>query len=744
MTARFVSACSALGFSRTRRDSVCRDGADSSPVAGRRSRRQRQQFADGSRSRPTFVCCARRPDGPEQSAADDVCRASRSSSSSTTWPGKRRGRSPPSAARTSATWPSRTRSSSSTTALQWRSKRPGFRRRTAGSCPPAWRAPASVSPARALNIGVELARGDLVCIVVDGARMASPGLLRHALAAATLQRGAIRRHAGVAPRSRRATDVRSRPATTGAVEDDLLAGIGWPADGYRLFEVSTPAPSSRRGYLAPLPGEQRDACCRSGLPTARRLRRAIRPAGRRARRLRLLPSCRAGARGRPGRAGRRGHVPPAARRRRPTGRTPSCRRAYRADPRSRLRAAALPSGALRPTDAGRRLSSSDARRCSRARLARQSVERRLPCGRRLRSSARPARTRCRSGPGRGAAGPPTSSRVGWRCRRSTPSFHFVPRRAGVHARGLLLTGDGGPPRAARHSTCPVATFCVPEAERNGPRPNSVLNQYVPPVMLHELRRARADSTVESDRCLVDVGDDTVVDMQLLASSPVYVDARPRAPTRGRGAVPAGVRQRRRDRDARPDRDVVGRRRRAVLQPDADRRRCSTPTPDRFFFRPLTLRRDRRRRGRDCASCSSPDGSTASSSPSRRWRSAGRGASATRSPATSTRSRCCASPPSWSPADFAGVDYFPSYDIVALSDRSVAYSSRPDARTRARGRRDRRQDGRRLRSLNRWGAPVLSFTFGPKGPILKDRTLETGLFEHRARYAVGSRRKTPAT
>ena len=70
---------------------------------------------------------------------------------------------------------------------------------------------------------------------------------------------------------------------------------------------------------------------------------------------------------------------------------------------------------------------------------------------------------------------------------------------------------------------PCRHFSVPEAERNGPRPNSVLNQYVPPVMLHELRRARADSTVESDRCLVDVGEDHVVDMQLLASSPVSAD-----------------------------------------------------------------------------------------------------------------------------------------------------------------------------------------------------------------------------
>src|SRR6184192_2570061 len=37
--------------------------------------------------------------------------------------------------------------------------------------------PAPPSPARAANLGLELAEGDLVGLVVDGARMASPGLL---------------------------------------------------------------------------------------------------------------------------------------------------------------------------------------------------------------------------------------------------------------------------------------------------------------------------------------------------------------------------------------------------------------------------------------------------------------------------------------------------------------------------------------------------------------------------------------
>lgn len=112
--------------------------------------------------------------------------------------------------------------------------------------------PASASPAHALNLGVELAEGQLVCIVVDGARMASPGLVRQALLATRLQPEpfvvTLAWHLG--------PDEQPRAVPAGYdrdVEDGLLAGIAWPADGYRLFDVATPAPSSRRGYLLPLP-----------------------------------------------------------------------------------------------------------------------------------------------------------------------------------------------------------------------------------------------------------------------------------------------------------------------------------------------------------------------------------------------------------------------------------------------------------------------------------------------------------
>jgi hypothetical protein len=111
--------------------------------------------------------------------------------------------------------------------------------------------PAPPSPARAANLGIEAAEGRLVGLIVDGARMASPGLLATALAAS-----------GVAPRPVIATlgwhlgSVRHMDAASAghdqAAEDALLDGVDWETDGYRLFEIATLGGSSAWGWFSPL------------------------------------------------------------------------------------------------------------------------------------------------------------------------------------------------------------------------------------------------------------------------------------------------------------------------------------------------------------------------------------------------------------------------------------------------------------------------------------------------------------
>jgi hypothetical protein len=119
--------------------------------------------------------------------------------------------------------------------------------------------PAPASPARAANQGLQLAEGDLVGLVVDGARLASPGLLAEARRAACL----APRPVVTAPAFHLGPVRHMEAAEVGydqAEEDRLLAGSGWETDGYRLFEIATPAGSWGRGLFGPA-GESSSLFC---------------------------------------------------------------------------------------------------------------------------------------------------------------------------------------------------------------------------------------------------------------------------------------------------------------------------------------------------------------------------------------------------------------------------------------------------------------------------------------------------
>jgi glycosyltransferase involved in cell wall biosynthesis/predicted O-methyltransferase YrrM len=112
---------------------------------------------------------------------------------------------------------------------------------------------ATVSPVPAINFGLALARGDLVGVCIDGARLASPGLLATALAASHLHArpmiGTMAFHLGSAVQRESV-----RHGYNQAAEDALLAESGWQSDGYRLFSISTFAESSAGGWFE-LPAE---------------------------------------------------------------------------------------------------------------------------------------------------------------------------------------------------------------------------------------------------------------------------------------------------------------------------------------------------------------------------------------------------------------------------------------------------------------------------------------------------------
>jgi hypothetical protein len=95
------------------------------------------------------------------------------------------------------------------------------------------------SPVAALNLGLAAARAPVVGAWIDGARLASPGLLAACAAASRLHPRPV-----VATLNHQLGPTRQHQAAlTGycqAVEDGLLEGIGWPADGYALFGIATP------------------------------------------------------------------------------------------------------------------------------------------------------------------------------------------------------------------------------------------------------------------------------------------------------------------------------------------------------------------------------------------------------------------------------------------------------------------------------------------------------------------------
>jgi len=101
------------------------------------------------------------------------------------------------------------------------------------------------SPAPAANLGIREARAELVGVFIDGARMASPGLLAHALCAARLHDrpviSTLSYHLGHRPQ------YEAVPAGHDeAAETALLATVDWESNGYRLFDVSVPG---HRGFV---------------------------------------------------------------------------------------------------------------------------------------------------------------------------------------------------------------------------------------------------------------------------------------------------------------------------------------------------------------------------------------------------------------------------------------------------------------------------------------------------------------
>jgi hypothetical protein len=96
----------------------------------------------------------------------------------------------------------------------------------------------SPSPVKAINEGLAASRAELIGVWIDGARMASPGLVRACAAAALLHPRPViaTLNYQLGPELQR---ISSAKGYDQAKEDALLRSIAWPEDGYRLFDIAT-------------------------------------------------------------------------------------------------------------------------------------------------------------------------------------------------------------------------------------------------------------------------------------------------------------------------------------------------------------------------------------------------------------------------------------------------------------------------------------------------------------------------
>jgi glycosyltransferase involved in cell wall biosynthesis len=110
---------------------------------------------------------------------------------------------------------------------------------------------ANPSPARAVNLGLRSARAPLVGVLVDGARLVTPGLLDACRRASLLYPRAVIAtvgfHLGFEHQSQSV-----KKGYTRAVEDRLLSSISWHRDGYRLFDISVLNHACAGGWFHPM------------------------------------------------------------------------------------------------------------------------------------------------------------------------------------------------------------------------------------------------------------------------------------------------------------------------------------------------------------------------------------------------------------------------------------------------------------------------------------------------------------
>ncbi len=109
----------------------------------------------------------------------------------------------------------------------------------------------SVSPVKAINFGVEQAKSDFVCLMIDGARMVTPGIVHFAVCARNISKKAVVAVPGYHI-GEELQQIAVQKGYNSEVEKKLLDSIDWKKNGYELFKIACLSGTSAKGFFHPL------------------------------------------------------------------------------------------------------------------------------------------------------------------------------------------------------------------------------------------------------------------------------------------------------------------------------------------------------------------------------------------------------------------------------------------------------------------------------------------------------------
>jgi glycosyltransferase involved in cell wall biosynthesis len=106
------------------------------------------------------------------------------------------------------------------------------------------------TPIHAINYGIGLASGENICVMIDGARLLTPGIVKNTIRGHKLAPNAV----VTAPGYHLGYELQQKAVGSGydvEQEKALMESIAWPADGYRLFDIACFSGSCAAGFYLP-------------------------------------------------------------------------------------------------------------------------------------------------------------------------------------------------------------------------------------------------------------------------------------------------------------------------------------------------------------------------------------------------------------------------------------------------------------------------------------------------------------